>query len=54
MNQDGDRNPYPVKCDWCNLPLIPFDGYRVMMSGWDDMDYNWACKACYRKAMSHE
>lgn len=52
--QDGDRNTYPVKCDWCNLPLISYDGLRVLMSQPEDMDYQWACKPCYQKAMSRE
>ena len=54
MIADGDRNPYPVTCAWCNLPLIPFDGFRVLMSHPEDMDYNWACKPCYAKVLNRE
>lgn len=54
LMNDGDRNPYPVTCAWCNLPLIPFDGLRVLMSHPEDMDYDWACKPCYAKVMNRE
>ena len=45
----GDRNTYPVKCDWCEVQLISYEGRKVQMDMRDELDYNWACPECYER-----
>ena len=53
-DRTGEPNKSPVKCDWCDIQLISYQGYRVQMAAHDPMDYNWACVKCYDKAWGRE
>jgi len=53
-DRTGEPNGYPVKCDWCDIQLVSYAGYRVQMAAHDPLDYNWACLKCYEKAWGHE
>lgn len=48
-DRTGERNTHPVKCDWCQIPVISFEAQKVQMAAHDPYDYNWACKSCYKK-----
>ena len=45
----GDRNTYPVKCDWCEIKLISYEARKVQMDMRDELDFNWACPECYER-----
>jgi hypothetical protein len=48
-DKTGQPNGSPVTCDWCDIRLASYAGYRVQMSEDDPLDYNWACSVCYEK-----
>ena len=50
IDRTGEANLKPVKCDWCNIDLVSYAGFRVQMAADDPLDYNWACQTCYEKA----
>jgi uncharacterized protein with PIN domain len=48
-DRTGEMNKKPTKCDWCDVQLISYQGYRVQMTEDDPFDYQWACHECYEK-----
>lgn len=49
-DRTGEPNKWPVKCDWCGIQLISYQGYKVQMTADDPLDYNWACLKHYEGA----
>lgn len=49
LSYHGDANTSPVRCAWCNEPIISYAGRKVVLNENDALDYDWACKSCFEK-----